>query len=265
MKSPISYYGGKATLAKRIVEKFPSGYQDMVYIEPFFGGGSVFFEKQPSKLEVLNDTNRKLITFYKVMQNDFTSLEKEVRISLHSREMYRDALAIYDRPHLFNDVKLAWAVWALANQGFGSMLGASWGYDKTGNTMPKKLKNRREAFTEDYAIRLQNVSLESTDALKIIRSRDSKNTFVYADPPYFNSDCGHYDGYTIDDFEALLKLLSEMEGKFMLSSYPSPILAEYTKKNGWYNEQYKMAVAVQNTSAKPKKQKVEVITTNYKF
>ena len=91
MKSPISYYGGKATLAKRIVELFPAGYQNMAYVEPFLGGGSVFFEKEASMLEVLNDTNRELINFYTVVMNDFVSLEKEVRISLHSRRMFNDA------------------------------------------------------------------------------------------------------------------------------------------------------------------------------
>ncbi|MBL7778587.1 MAG: DNA adenine methylase [Chitinophagales bacterium] len=135
-----------------------------------------------------------------------------------------------------------------------------YGEDQQGR---KKLANKRDSFTEDYAIRLQNVSLECTDALRIISSRDSKNTFVYADPPYYNSDMGHYDGYTISDFEALLKLLSNMEGKFMLSSYPSPILADYTTKKGWNTHQYEMSIAVTGLSSKPKRKKVEVITTNY--
>ena len=56
-------------------------------------------------MEVLNDTNREIINFYKVVQNDFVSLEKEVRISLHSRSMHNDAYAIYTNPHLFNEVK----------------------------------------------------------------------------------------------------------------------------------------------------------------
>ena len=263
MKSPISYYGGKATLAKRIVAKFPTDYPSLVYVEPFFGGGSVFFEKQPSQLEILNDTNRELINFYDVVKNDFVSLEKLVRITLHSRNMHRDAEVMYKSPHLFSSIQRAWAVWVLANQGFSSMLDGTWGYDKAKATMPKKIANKRIAFTEDYAIRLQNVSLESTDALKIIRSRDTKRTFFYLDPPYFNSDCGHYDGYTIEDFTALLEALAAIEGRFMLSSYPSPILAQYTKKHGWKTESYQMTVAVSGIGTKPKKQKTEVITYSY--
>ena len=45
---------------------------------------------------------------------------------------------------------------------------------------------------------------------------------------------GHYDNYTIEDYEMLLKALSKTKGKFLLSSYPSDILTEYTKKHGWY-------------------------------
>ncbi|QZT36681.1 DNA adenine methylase [Halosquirtibacter xylanolyticus] len=46
------------------------------------------------------------------------------------------------------------------------------------------------------SIRLQNVQIECTDALRIINSRDQEEAFFYCDPPYFNSDCGHYDDNT---------------------------------------------------------------------
>lgn len=263
MKTPITYYGGKATLAKRIVERFPAGYEAMSYAEPFFGGGSVFFAKKPSKLETINDTNRELINFYSVIQQDFVSLEKEIRITLHSRSLYRDAKAVYENPHLFTPLKRAWAVWVLANQGFSGILNKSWGYDRTGATMGLKLKNKRESFTEDYAIRLQNVSLECSDALKVIRNRDDKSTLFYVDPPYYNSDMGHYDGYSLEDYEALLKTLTTIQGRFLLSSYPSSILDNYVKQHGWSAECFKAKVAVSSNSTKPKKDKVEVIVWNY--
>lgn len=263
MKSPISYYGGKANLADKIVKLIPA---HNLYCEPFIGGAAVFFAKPPSPVEVINDVNKELINFYRTVQNDFTSLEKEIRITLHSRTMHKDAKVIYDSPHLFSEIKRAWAVWVLANQSFSSMLDGAWGYDIKKATMPKKLQNKKEAFTEDYAIRLQNVQLECTDALRIIRSRDTKDAFFYCDPPYYNSDMGHYDGYTLEDYEGLLKQLSSIEGKFMLSSYPSPILTEYTKKFGWSQHSFNMTVSVANNikSGKPKKVKTEVITYNYK-
>lgn len=266
-KSPLSYYGGKHTLAPTILPLFPANYQELVYVEPFFGGGSLFFLKEPSKLEVINDTNKAMVNFYRTVQNDFTALEKEIRITLHSRDLHRKARVIYENPDMFNELKQAWAVFMLANTSFSSMLDGSFGYDKKKACMPKKLQNKKVAFTEEYAIRLQNVTIECADALRIITSRDSADAFFYCDPPYYNSDCGHYDGYSLADFENLLKTLSKLQGRFMLSSYQSPILSEYTKANGWHTKEYKMKVSVNNVgnTNKPKKEKTEVVTWNYEL
>jgi len=203
-----------------------------------------------------------LINFYRVVQNDFTSLEKEVRITLHSRDLHRKAKVIYDNPDMFSEIKRAWAVWVLATQSFSSMLDGSFGYDVSKQHTSKKITNKRNSFTEEYAIRLQNVQIECTDALRIIESRDSPNSFFYCDPPYYNSDCGHYDGYSLDDFEGLLKRLSKIEGKFLLSSYPSPILKQYTKQFAWKQQSIEQTVSVAVVKTNQKK-KVEVLTWNY--
>ena len=143
------------------------------------------------------------------------------------------------------------------------MLDGSWGYDKAKGTTSQKISNKRDGFTLDYSIRMQNVQIESTDALRIIRSRDFEDAFFYCDPPYYNSDCGHYDGYTIEDFEMLLKTLSEIKGKFLMSSYPSEILKQFTKDNGWYTKKLEQTVSVANSTGKPGKKKIEVLTANY--
>src|SRR5690606_30721385 len=132
-----------------------------------------------------------------VCKNDFVDLEKMIRISLHSRSLHSDASVVYNNPHLFTRTKRAWAVWTLASQSFASMLDGSWGYDKAKGTTSQKIANKRDSFTEAYAIRMQNTQVECTDALRIITSRDTKHSFFYCDPPYFNSDCGHYDGYSL--------------------------------------------------------------------
>lgn len=257
MKTPITYYGGKQKLAAKILKLIP---EHQLYCEPFIGGAAVFFAKEPSAVEVINDTNKELINFYDVVKNDFAALEQKVRITLHSRSSFGDASHTYNRPHMFDRVQRAWAVWCLAAQGFSGLIDGSWGYDVAKNTTTKKISNKRAAFTEEYAIRLQNVQIECTDALRIIRSRDSKKAFFYCDPPYFNSDCGHYDGYSIDDFEALLKLLSQIEGKFLLSSYPSPILKQYVKQMGWHQVTVEQQTSVNKGKGKPK---TEVLTANY--
>jgi len=258
-KTPISYYGGKQKLATKILERIPP---HRLYSEPFVGGAAIFFAKQPSELEVLNDTNKELINFYRVLQNQYIELEKMINITLHSRSLHKDAAVIYNNPHLFSEVRRAWAVWVQSTQSFSAQLDSSWGFDLSKNTTTKKIMNNRERFTADYAIRLQNVQLESTDALYVIQSRDTEESFFYCDPPYIGSDCGHYDGYTEEDFERLLKVLSGIKGKFLLSSYPSTVLSRFTKDYGWNTVSFEQGVSVA-TKTGYQKRKVEVLTANY--
>ena len=258
MKTPITYYGGKQQLAKKIISLIPS---HEIYCEPFVGGGAVFFQKEPSKSEIINDINGELINFYEVVQRDFSLLAQEVIISLHSRKLHHHARVVNENPDMFDRIKRAWAVWVLANSSFGASWDAGWGYDAKGQTT-RKLKNKREAFTEELAIRLQDVQIECYDALKILRTRDSEQTFFYCDPPYPDTDQGHYDGYSADDFEQLLKTLENIQGKFLLSSFRHQVLKAYTEKNGWYQIELKMNKPMSVQSGESK-QKIEVLTANY--
>lgn len=259
LKTPITYYGGKQRLVSTILPLIPP---HTTYVEPFVGGGAIFWAKPVSKSEIINDYNRELINFYEVCKNEFIELEKMIRISLHSRSLHADAIVMYENPHLFTRIQRAWAVWVLSSQSFGSKLDGSWGYDINSSRMTKKLQGKRENFTEQFAIRLQNVQIENTDALRVIRSRDHKEAFHYCDPPYYNSECGHYDGYSKEDFEMLLKTLENCEGLFLLSSYPSDILKDYTKKNRWYSQKLEQSVSITKTTRGQKK-KIEVLTANY--
>lgn len=258
MKPPFTYYGGKQTLADDIVMLLP---EHKSYCEPFVGGAAVFWAKEKSSIEIINDTNKSLINFYRSLQNEYLELEKMIKITLHSRKSHHEAKIIYDNPDMFTPIKQAWAVWVLANQSFSSMLDGSWGYDKTSKaTTSIKIRNKRDTFTEDFAIRIQDVQIECSDALYIIQSRDTVNTLFYIDPPYYNSNCGHYDGYSLMDFEALLKVLSNIKGKFVLSSYASDVLKQYKEANQWHQISVEQQVSVNKGKGK---KKVEVITTNY--
>lgn len=259
MKTPITYYGGKQKLLSTILTKIPD---HTLYCEPFLGGAAIFFGKPQSAVEVINDTNKELMNFYRVCKEKFLDLQTLVRITLHSRKAHQDATVINANPHLFTDVQRAWSVWVLSSQSFCAKLDGPWGYDKAKRTTTKKVINKREQFTEDLAIRLQDAQLECADALYVIQSRDTADSFFYCDPPYYNSDCGHYDGYTIEDFERLLQTLSKLQGKFLLSSYPSPLLLKYAKKHSWNMWSLETGVSV-NAKGGYMKRKVEVLTANY--
>lgn len=259
LRTPISYYGGKQKLAKTVLSFIP---EHRLYCEPFLGGAAIFFAKQASQVEVINDTNKELINFYRVCKNRFHELSSLVRVTLHSRDAHRKAWTVYTEPDLFDEVRRAWAVWVLSTQSFSSMLDGSWGYDKADDTTTRKITNKREEFTEELALRLQHAQIECADAIYVIQSRDQPDSFFYCDPPYYNSDCGHYDGYTEGDFEALLKTLACIEGKFMLSSYPSKLLQAYAKANNWRMWSVEQGVSVNNRSGYLKR-KIEVITANF--
>ena len=259
LKTPITYYGGKQKLASIIVHLIP---KHILYCEPFVGGAAIFFAKKPSPIEVVNDINRELVNFYKQTKENFISLEKQIRISLHSRDMFRQASIVYNNPDMFDEVKRAWAVWVLSTQGFSGILDGSWGYDISTSTTTKRINTKKNSFTETLAIRLQNCQIECADALYIIGSRDAEDSFFYCDPPYYNSDCGHYKGYTEHDYESLLFLLSRIKGKFLLSSYPSPVLEKYITKNNWSKRSIKQKVSVNNKGGNPKS-KIEMLVANY--
>jgi DNA adenine methylase len=259
MKTPLSYYGGKQTLAQTILGLIPP---HRLYCEPFLGGAAIFFAKEPSKVEIINDTNGEIVNFYEVLQRDFTALEKEVTITLHSRDRHRQARVIYENPDMFDRIKRAWAVWMLANISYGCKLNGCFGYDRTGSNS-RKLANKRSNFKVDYAIRLQQVQIECCDALRIIRSRDTPETFFYLDPPYVGCDQGHYDGYTQEDFDALLEVLETIQGKFILSSFRNAGLADFTRRNGWFTGEIRLSSSMTHGQGRTVRDKVEVLTANY--
>jgi DNA adenine methylase len=137
-------------------------------------------------------------------------------------------------------------------------LTGGYGYSRTGNGYSGKVKNKQDDFTAEYADRLRRAQIECYDALKIIQSRDTDDAFFYLDPPYVGTDQGHYDGYTQEDFDALLSLLAKIKGKFLLSSYRNKALAAFTKRYKWHTRELKMYKPMT-----PGHKKVEVLTANY--
>lgn len=255
LKTPITWYGGKQMMLRHILPIIP---EHKTYVEPFFGGGAVFFSKTPVKNEIINDLNKEAMNFYYTAKVNKNDLHQAVTTTLHSRSAFNDAEIVYTYPHLFTPVKRAWAFYTMANQSFSANF-TSFGFDRSGTTA-LKMKNKRESFNDLIAERLALATIECDDALKIIARYDTPETFHYVDPPYFNSDCGQYKGYTEQDFERLMDLLAGIKGKFLMSSYPSDILTQRTKANGWVTRSVEKPIAVH---AGAKKLKIEVLTANY--
>ena len=73
MKPLVKYRGGKSKEIPHLIKHIPQ-YSGR-YIEPFFGGGALFFHLEP-KRAIINDINSKLISFYLGVKKDFDTLKK---------------------------------------------------------------------------------------------------------------------------------------------------------------------------------------------
>jgi DNA adenine methylase len=256
MKTPVTYWGGKQQLTPKILSLIPPHER---YNEPFFGGGAIFFAKQPAEIEFINDINGEMVNFYRTLKLKFDELKIEIDCTLHSEFQHNQALEIYANPLNNNDVLRAWAVWMLSHQSFNACLTGSWSVFIAKNKA-KQIQWHKDVFTIAYVRRLERTSIFCRDAISVIKSTDTPTTFHYVDPPYYNADMGHYGGYTEQNFENLLIVLTKIEGKFMLSSYQSELLNKYTKQAGWYTINIEMIKASGHGSGSTK---TEVITVNY--
>lgn len=75
-KKLVPWIGGKQRLAPKIIKMMP---EHITYCEVFAGGASVFWQKPPSKNEVLNDINQDIINLYRVVQNHLDEFMHQIR------------------------------------------------------------------------------------------------------------------------------------------------------------------------------------------
>ena len=274
MNNPIAYYGGKAMMLDIILPLIP---KHIHYVEPFAGGGSVFWGKSPAKVNTLNDTNHRVVNFYAVLKSK-PHLEEFLTIIQRtpcSEYLYDYFLKIYEeeaRP-LMPDVESAVAFFYVCicsvNHSIGTGFCVSSG---VGGRMVKQKhyygKVKWIANNTDRVIKkLQSIQLLCRDALSVIKTCDMETgeSFFYCDPPYIGADQGHYGGYSEDDFNALLDKIGTIKGKFLLSCYQTDYLNEAVLKNGWLKKIYKLSknskILYGDTMSKGVEE--EVIITNY--
>lgn len=75
MNPVIKYRGGKSKEIPQFQKYFPADYSR--YIEPFLGGGAVYFYLEP-KNAVINDLNSKLMTFYMQLRDSYPLMRKQL-------------------------------------------------------------------------------------------------------------------------------------------------------------------------------------------
>ena len=224
MKPFFRYHGGKQRMATKILDLIPS---HRIYCEPFCGGASLLFAKprpiltnQDDYSEIINDTNNLLITFYEQAKTNTEELYKLVDSRLYSEEWYRLSGDIIRNHFNYTPLEIAWAYWYSLNCSFGGKCCGGFGYGKR-RTRAHHVTIAINAF-KTHCERLKPVLIHSRDALDVIKYYDSEETFFYIDPPYVDTNQGHYKGYTVDNYLELLDVLKQLKGKFLLSGYDNP-------------------------------------------
>lgn len=238
MKPLISYYGGKQRLAKWIISHFP---EHKSYIEPFCGGAAVFFAKEPVQLNVLNDTNGHVVNLYRQAKLNPDGLFRLIDATPHSRSEYERAAAIYKGKIEADDLERAWATYTAIMQAFGKKAAHGWAFEsKFDKPNPGRKLNRSTSKWGTQAdtlpailAHLDNAQIDSIDALSCIERYDDEHALFYIDPPYVGAHQGHYAGYTQQDFDNLLELLTTIKGTFFLSHYANEQMQQYAEDHGW--------------------------------
>lgn len=213
-------------------------------------------------MEIINDNNMNVVNFYQVLQNNFISLYPRIKETLHSRAVYKKALLVYNCPRLFatEPVIRAWAFRVVTNQGFAHKVG-SWGYGR--DKRARTIMNKVDAFREQLVERLRYVQIEENEAHKVIQSRDAEDAFIYADPPYIETNMGHYSGYTKAAYKRDLNVLSKIKGKFLLSSFPNTILDEFVRKHKREVKVFDKPKTAANANKSKRGRKTELLIANY--
>lgn len=199
----VSRIGGKKNLAERIVNVyFPKNYKNLIYVEPFVGGCNVFFFKELSKKNIINDLDTDLILVYKGYKKyDAEKIMNNIN-GKYSKEDFKK-IKNSNPTDEFNKFIRQLKLFRL------SFFGLCKAYNNDGNISTNLKKINEIKNKVDHAIIL-NKSYEY-----VIEKYDSTDTFFYLDPPYDNSK-GLYEHFEID-MNNLFNILDNIEGKFLLS------------------------------------------------
>lgn len=213
--------GGKSRLAGTIVERLPA---HRCYVEPFAGAAWVLFRKPESKVEVINDINREVVTLYRCLQWHPEEFMRFFKWALVSRDEF--ARLQKADPDTLTDIQRAARFYYLQRTAFGGkVINQAFGYAATAPSHFNLL--RIEEQLSAAHLRLCRVYVECLPYAEVIRRYDRQDTCFYVDPPYFGSE--HYYGrglFSREDFGVLAGLLAGIKGKFLLSLNDTPEVRE---------------------------------------
>lgn len=257
LSAPIPRLGGKSRLRKKIISLLP---KHTCYVEPFFGAGWVYFGKQPSKVEVINDIDGELINLFKMIKYHAEEIQRLMQYEISSRDLfneYKDMDVIK-----LTEIQRAVRYIYLVSQSFGSK-GGVFGYGT--NTRPSPQIFDTSALKE-LKERLRNTYIENLDYKIIFKKYDREWTVFFCDPPYLDTDIKFSPGCKIrfdrDEHIKLANILKSIKGKFLLTINDHEFIKELYKGFNIIETEVSYSVA-KKTEGRRKYN--ELIITNYEI
>ena len=234
LDGPLRYYGGKKTTAHHIIRHFPK--KAGLYVEPFFGGGGVFFQVPEAlyPIQVINDLNKSIVTFYRVLRERPADLIRVCELTPYALDEQRTCRLAMNDPGLASErmspedeLETARRVWVRHRQNFAGMQTKIVGWSRA--TATTSMTASAEAALQQlhaYAARLRSVHLDCEDAATVVERYGKPDVFIYEDPPYHAESRITDFGYQFEMseeqhqklFEANMKA-SEAGAKIMVSGY----------------------------------------------
>jgi len=106
---------------------------------------------------------------------------------------------------------------------------------------------------------LENIQFFNKDFVKFLnipRDKNSKESFIYCDPPYIGTAEDQYNSFTEEQSEQLFNTLEETKCKFAMSEFDHPFILEQAKKRG-------LNVIIIGERQNLKNRRTEILITNY--
>ena len=252
MVGPLSYIGGKRTLARQIIALFPA---HTTYVEAFVGGGQVFFHKERSRVEVLNDLDGEIVNFFVCVREHYEELIRYFRFMLVGRKWY-DVLRATD-PHVLTDVQRAVRFLYLLKTSFASRVSHP-NYHWHVVQPPGLNLERLPQLLENAHKRLERVQLECLPYEQVLAHYDRPATLFYLDPPYYGKKLYRYN-LADADFVKMEERLRGLQGKFILS------LNDVPEVRTLFHRYHILPVELSYTAQKSAGRRYrEVLITNFK-
>lgn len=272
---PLRWFGGKYYLAPAIVDMMAT-QPHLHYVEPFFGGGAVLLNRNPGFdwshtgagcSEVVNDINHELINFWRILAHKrmFQEFHRILQVTPFSEEEWLDSR----NPRTTYTVENAVAFFVRCRQSYagGMKSFAPVARNRTRGGINEQVNAWLSAIDKlpEIHARLRTVLILQRDALELIPKQDSPQTLFYCDPPYLHSTRETKDGYTFEmcteQHAWLLSALGVIQGKFILSGYPSEMYNTAAERFGWRHRD----IAIDNkfASGESKDIMVERIWSNF--